>query len=62
MKTIFSRLAAAALLGISASAAITVPAFADDVKITVVGVGAVKPDAVMRDPVTTMSLETSLSG
>jgi 5'-nucleotidase/UDP-sugar diphosphatase len=39
MKTIFTRLAAAALLGISASAAISVPAFADDVKITVVGVG-----------------------
>ena len=33
------RLTAAALLGISASAALAAPAFADDVKITIVGVG-----------------------
>ena len=39
MKTILSRLLAAALLGISASAAAAVPSFADDVKITIVGVG-----------------------
>ena len=39
MKTIMMRLAAAALLGISAGAAISAPAFADNVKITVVGVG-----------------------
>ncbi|HWA20551.1 MAG TPA: bifunctional UDP-sugar hydrolase/5'-nucleotidase [Devosia sp.] len=39
MKSMFTRLAAAALLGISASAAIAVPAMAEDVKITVVGVG-----------------------
>ncbi len=39
MKSILTRLAAAALLAGSASAAIAVPAFAEDVKITVVGVG-----------------------
>jgi len=39
MKSILMRLAAAALLAGSASAAIAVPAFAEDVKITVVGVG-----------------------
>ncbi|MBI4920759.1 MAG: bifunctional metallophosphatase/5'-nucleotidase [Devosia nanyangense] len=39
MKSIITRLAAAALLGIAASTAIAVPALAEDVKITVLGVG-----------------------
>ena len=39
MKTIMKRLVAAALLGISAGATLGAPAFADSVKITVVGVG-----------------------
>ena len=39
MKTIVKRLVAAALLGISAGATLGAPAFADNVKITVVGVG-----------------------
>ena len=39
MKIMFTRLLAVALLGVSASATIAVPALADDVKITVVGVG-----------------------
>src|SRR6476620_12467586 len=39
MKTIMMRLAAAALLGVSAGATLGAPAFADNVKITVVGVG-----------------------
>jgi 2',3'-cyclic-nucleotide 2'-phosphodiesterase (5'-nucleotidase family) len=39
MKSMFTRLAAAALLGISASAAIAMPAMAEDVKITVLGIG-----------------------
>jgi len=39
MKTIMKRLVAAALLGISAGATLGAPAFADNVKITVVGVG-----------------------
>ena len=39
MKTTMKRLVAAALLGISAGATLGAPAFADNVKITVVGVG-----------------------
>src|SRR5882757_5018578 len=39
MKSILSRLAAAALLGIAASATVGGVALADDVKITIVGVG-----------------------
>ncbi len=39
MKTIFAQLAAMALLGVSATALSAAPAFADSVKITVVGVG-----------------------
>src|SRR3569623_1826626 len=39
MKTIMTRLAAAALLGISAAATFGAPVLADDVKITIVGVG-----------------------
>ena len=39
MKSIVSRLAVAALLGISASAAAAAPSFAEDLKLTVVGVG-----------------------
>ncbi len=39
MQSTFMRLAAAALLGVAASTAIAVPAMAEDVKITVLGVG-----------------------
>ncbi len=39
MKSTLTRLAAAALLGIAASAAVTAPVLAEDVKITVLGVG-----------------------
>lgn len=39
MQSKFMRLTAAALLGISASAAVAIPAMAEDIKITVVGVG-----------------------